>query len=157
MAQAEASPNVGSANNSIQQAPLKVEQRKASTEAITAAATAVVAEMMTTAHGEAERKQHTGSTPEATTLMTATSEVKGETTTPPDKEAEVSGGATDPQLGASPRPVRPGGDLRGSFLAAVGNTISLAVRRYWCCAVSVQPGRIICVVQRLCSGFLVFA
>lgn len=42
------------------------------------------------------------------------------------KEGEV---LTARETGASPRPVKPGTDLRASFLAAVGNTIPLTVSK----------------------------
>eukprot|EP00903_Cladosiphon_okamuranus_P016208 g14956.t1 len=118
----------GSASHGNQEPPPTAEPRKASSEVITAAATAVVAEVITTAHGEAgcKGKETVGSTSkQATTPASATSKVKGKATTAPDNKAEASGEASNAQLGASPRAMKPGGDLRASFLAAVGNTISL--------------------------------
>lgn len=103
----------------------RAEPRKASSEAITATATTVVDEAITAAHGELDRKGYLSPTAERKTITSAgaaASEAKG---------GEAVGGrpaSADWQLGASPRPVKPGGDLRGSFLAAVGNTISQTVR-----------------------------
>lgn len=133
MTQAEkATPVADSTSNAPQKIPLTAEQAS-NREAITATATAVVAEVITTAHGEAGRNEiKTSTQKEATTVSApATSEVRGEASTAPDNKAEVSGVATDAQLGASSRPIRPGGDLRASFLAAVGNTIPQTVRTRW--------------------------
>lgn len=146
MTQVDKPTVAGSAGHGNQQPPPTADPREASREAITAAATAVVAEVITTAHGEAGRKgkETMGSTSkEATTPASATSKTRGEATTAPDNKAEVSGVASDSQLGASPRSMKPGGDLRASFLAAVGNTISLTVRRHWCCTAPLQLGRIL--------------
>lgn len=140
MTQAETPTVAGSASHGNPQPPLTAEPRKASREDIAAAATAVVAEVMTTAHGQAGRKG----------TIDSTSEVKGETTAAPENKKEGSGVATDPQPGASPRPVKPGGDLRASFLAAVGDTISLTVRRHWCCTAPLQLGRL----KSICSDWL---
>lgn len=135
MTQAEKADTVaGSALNGNQQ---PAAPRKASREDIAATATAVVAEVITTAHGEAGLKENLDSTgKEAASLAPATSEVKGGITTAPDKNTG------EPQMGASPRPIKPGGDLRASFLAAVGNTISQTVRSYWNCTAPLPFGRI---------------
>lgn len=125
-----------SASSGGQQLTPTTETRKASNEAIAAAATAVVAEAITIAHGEAGRKGALDATTKdnelATSSATATPKVEGQASAAaPGDDAEDggSGGAlTDRQLGASPRPMKPGGDLRASFLAAVGNTISQTVR-----------------------------
>lgn len=123
MTQAKNPAIAGDDSQGNQQLPLTAEPRKASREDIAAAATAMVTEVMTTAHGAAGRKG----------TISSTSEVKGEMTAAPENKEGGSGATADPQPGASPRPVRPGGDLRASFLAAVGDTISLTVRRRWCC------------------------
>ena len=102
-----------------------------SSEAITATATTMVAEAITAAHGELDRKGHLSPTRERKTIEPAgaTSDVKRDTAvSAPVNDAAVGGAPGDWKLGSSPRPVKPGGDLRGSFLAAVGNTISLTVR-----------------------------
>lgn len=94
-------------------------------EAITAAATEVVAGALTTAHG---RLSNAGAMEERTPAAVASATVKERLPAPADADDSRYGALTDRQAGASPRPMKPGGDLRGSFLAAVGNTISQAVR-----------------------------
>lgn len=94
-------------------------------EAITAAATEVVAGALTTAHGRCSNPGAMDKlTPDAATSATITEKLAE----PADADNLRDGTLTDRQAGASPRPMKPGGDLRGSFLAAVGNTISQAVR-----------------------------
>lgn len=122
----------GSTSSGGQQSTPSADARKASSEAIAAAATAVVAEAITTANREAGRRRTVDSMDKELAASTAaTSKVEGHTGAAPGDDAKVcgSGGTqTDGQLDASPRLVRPDGDLRASFLAAVGNTISQTVR-----------------------------
>ncbi|CAN0526505.1 unnamed protein product, partial [Ectocarpus sp. 12 AP-2014] len=92
-------------------------------EAITAAATEVVAGALTTAHG---RLSNAGAMEEHTSAVAASATAKEKLPAPADADDSRDGAMTDRQAGASPRPMKPGGDLRGSFLAAVGNTISQA-------------------------------
>ncbi|CAM9393900.1 unnamed protein product [Ectocarpus fasciculatus] len=92
-------------------------------EAITAAATEVVAGALTTAHG---RCSNPGAMEELTLAAAASATVMERLPATADADDSRDGALTDRQAGASPRPMKPGGDLRGSFLAAVGNTISQA-------------------------------
>ncbi|CAM9584892.1 unnamed protein product, partial [Ectocarpus sp. 8 AP-2014] len=90
-------------------------------EAITAAATEVVAGALTTAHG---RLPNAGAMEEHTPAAAASATAKERLPAPADADDSRDRALTDRQAGASPRPMKPGGDLRGSFIAAVGNTIS---------------------------------
>ncbi|CAM9599390.1 unnamed protein product [Ectocarpus sp. 6 AP-2014] len=92
-------------------------------EAITATATEVVAGALTTAHG---RLSNAGAMEEHSPAAAASATVKERLPAPADADNSRDRALTDRQAGASPRPMKPGGDLRGSFLAAVGNTISQA-------------------------------
>lgn len=94
-----------------------------SSEPTTATATEMVAAAITTAQDAVGLKncvEHNN---------TPSSKVEGWEVLSADSKGGSKGGAlTDRGAGVSPRPVKPGTDLRASFLAAVGNTISQTVR-----------------------------
>lgn len=122
---------VGANSRGQQQTPTANAQ-KVSSEAITAAATSVVAEAITTAHEEAGRKDKDASEKGLVASAATAPKLAGNTSsaTATGNDAKIGGSGetnNDRQLDGSPRPTGPGVDLRASFLAAVGNTISQTV------------------------------
>lgn len=100
---------------------MRLRQEKA--EAMTIVAQSAVAKAVGVAE-DAVVRRHAGITAGNTTVSASDGDGKGKGPTPALPN--------EPGPGASPRSIGAGGDLKGNFLAAVGNTMSHTVRKQGC-------------------------